>query len=262
MVSAVGTGISVGSLPSFDSLEVRSFMKCICPRPFSRSVINKGLLHSDYFVKHGTLRLLLESLKLLDTLIGVIDNRSCDNDKKMSTWASFKQATLNEVQTLLPDPQVLLKLFSSLSSHFKAHQSSLKRKTTSDLEDIPKCSSNDAKKPKSNVINEDADIIVCGISSDPDYALPGVSKRVLGTLNEDESDHQNRTNVIASIWGLHESSISDMTLNDAEIYFHARLLDALKIYLVSCNSFTFVWLIYYTNKESFSCGFYLIQLKG
>ncbi|KAL0000837.1 hypothetical protein SO802_014618 [Lithocarpus litseifolius] len=32
----------------------------------SWSVINKGLLHSDFLVKHGTLRLLLEALKLLD----------------------------------------------------------------------------------------------------------------------------------------------------------------------------------------------------
>nr|POE70620.1 hypothetical protein CFP56_40937 [Quercus suber] len=53
-------------LALFDSEDVQSIMECLYPCPFNWSLINKGLLHSDFLVKHGTLRLLSEALKLLD----------------------------------------------------------------------------------------------------------------------------------------------------------------------------------------------------
>ncbi|PHT36581.1 hypothetical protein CQW23_24281 [Capsicum baccatum] len=59
---------------TFNSPEVQNIMKCIGPRSFSRLVINKGLLHSDPIVKHGTLKLVLEVLKLLELLIGALNS--------------------------------------------------------------------------------------------------------------------------------------------------------------------------------------------
>ncbi|KAF3958808.1 hypothetical protein CMV_016314 [Castanea mollissima] len=50
----------------FDSEDVQSIIECLYPCPFIWSLINKGLLHSDFLVKYGTLRLLSEALKLLD----------------------------------------------------------------------------------------------------------------------------------------------------------------------------------------------------
>lgn len=74
MVSAVSEGLAFGFVdslepPTFDGPYVQSIIKCISPRPFSRLVINKGLLHSDSLVKHGTLRLVLEELKFLESLL-------------------------------------------------------------------------------------------------------------------------------------------------------------------------------------------------
>ena len=99
-------------------------MKCLCPRPFSQSVVNKGLLHSDFLVKHGTLRLLLEALKLLDSFISALNHSSYSSDQMMQGWASLKQEIQNEVRTSLPDPQVLLTLLSSLTCHPKTRESS------------------------------------------------------------------------------------------------------------------------------------------
>lgn len=50
----------------FDSEDVQSIIECLYPFPFIWSLINKGLLHSDFLVKYGILRLLSEALKLLD----------------------------------------------------------------------------------------------------------------------------------------------------------------------------------------------------
>nr|POE84374.1 hypothetical protein CFP56_67229 [Quercus suber] len=89
-----------------------------------QSVVNKGLLHSDFLVKHGTLRLLLEALKLLDSFISALNHSSYSRDQMMQGWASLKQEIQNEVRTSLPDPQVLLTLLSSLTCHPKTRESS------------------------------------------------------------------------------------------------------------------------------------------
>ncbi|KAK9268493.1 hypothetical protein L1049_000245 [Liquidambar formosana] len=237
LISSVGSGLSFGFLdtlshdpPSFVSLDVQSIMKCICLRPFGRSVINKGLLHSDFLVKHGTLRLLLEALMLLDAFIRAINHSYCSRNQMLLSWESLKQEIQNEVRTSLPDPQVLLTLLSSLSSHSRAHKLCLKR--TADSENFPKHSSNGRKKLKTDIVNEDTDIIVSGISSELDSALPGDSERGLGAFTADQSDNgKDHMNVIAEIWGLHQCSMRGIELKDMETCFLSKLLDALKIYL-------------------------------
>lgn len=235
LIFSVHTGLSFGFLnsqspdpPSFDNMDVQSILKCICPCPFTRSVINKGLLHSDFLVKHGTLRLLFDALMLLDSFIGAIDHISFSSNQIVLGWASLKQEIQNKARTLLPDPQVLLTLLSSLNSHSRAHQSSMKRKA--DLEKLSEFSRNGMKRLKTNIVDEHTDIIVGGISSESGIDLAGDSDR--GTVTVVESDNKkDPMDVIAEIWGLHHYTIPGIALKDAEMYLHSKLLDALKIYL-------------------------------
>ncbi len=235
----MGTGSPFGFLdsqshdpPLFDSEDVQGIMKCLCPRPFSRSVINKGLLHSDFLVKHGTLRLLLEALKLLDSFIGALNHSFYLSNQTMQGWASLKKEIQNEVRALLPDPQVLLTLLSSLTRHPKTRESCLKR--TADLETFPERSSNKIKKLKLNNENKDMDIVVSGISSDADFVPLGDSERDVGSHAADETDNgRDLMSVIAEIWGLDQCSEPLTTPKDVEMLFQSKLLDALKIYIVS-----------------------------
>lgn len=217
MVSSVGTNLPSDFLDS--QLDKRSIMKCISLRPFHRSVVNKGLLNSDFLVKHGTLRLLLEVLQLLDTFI-----RAIDSNQMIDKWFSLKQEIQNEVRSYLPDPQVLLTLLSSLNSNYRNPQSNLKRKAN--IENLPESNKNRQKKLKTDVMKEDTDILVSGITSSCDILEEDLEKNELGNGRNDE-------NAIEEIWGLRHCSVFCTAPKEAEIYFHSKLLDALKLYLVS-----------------------------
>ncbi|WRX29039.1 Nucleolar pre-ribosomal-associated protein 1 [Theobroma cacao] len=235
LISSVAMGNPFGFLdakshdpPSFDSVDVQNIINCICPHPLSRSVVTKGLLHSDFLVKHGALRLLLEALKLLDSFISSLNNIFLVRNQMMQSWALVKQDIQNEVRTLLPDTQVLLTLLSSLGTNNRTPKSSLKRKFG--LEKFPDNSS--LKKLKAGVLKEDSDIIVGGISSVPDVALPDDHDVVADAHVTDELDIEKEfLNVISDIWGLDLCSSPVMELKDVEMYFYSKLLDALKIYL-------------------------------
>ncbi|KAK2639656.1 hypothetical protein Ddye_027451 [Dipteronia dyeriana] len=237
LVSSVGSGLSFDFLdmhfhdpPSFDNADVQSILNCICPRPFSRSVINKGLLHSDFLVKHGTLRLLLEALKLLDSFTSALHSYSCSSNQMMQNWASLNREIQNEVRNSLPDPQVLLSLFSLQSSQSIARESHSKRKAES--ANLLKHSDKGMKKLKMDVVNEDIDIIISGINSSPKVALPKDSETAVDILAVDQVDTENDfRNVVSEIWGLDLCSGSLGSLKDADICFNSKLLGALKIYL-------------------------------
>ncbi|XVE52806.1 hypothetical protein DITRI_Ditri02bG0153700 [Diplodiscus trichospermus] len=235
LISSVAMGNPFGFLdarshnpPSFDGIEVQNIINCICPRPLSRSVITKGLLHSDFLVKHGALRLLLEVLKLLESFISSLNHVSCVRNQMMPSWELLKQDIRNEVRTLLPDTQVLLTLLSSLGSQARTSKSSLKRKP-----DLEKFSQNSSlKKLKAGRSKEEADIIVGGISFIPDIALPEDHDMVADAHVTDELDVEKEfLNVISELWGLDLYSSPIMELKDVEIYFYSKLLDTLKIYL-------------------------------
>lgn len=220
---------------------MQSILSCICPRPFSRSVINKGLLHSDFLVKHGTLRLLLEALKLLDSFISALHRSSCSSNQIMQSWAYLIQEIQNEVRTLLPDPQVLLTLLSAQSSQSRVRESCLKRKAGSAY--VLECKSKSRKKLKTTVVNEDTDtdIIISGMNVDSQFTLPKDSENFSDTLIVDSVDTEKELmNTILEIWGLDLCSKPDVALNDADIYFHSKILDTLKFYLVSFNSLCLV----------------------
>ncbi|KAJ6753566.1 NUCLEOLAR PRERIBOSOMAL-ASSOCIATED PROTEIN 1 [Salix purpurea] len=237
LVSSVGVGLHFDFLdsqsddpPSFGSMDVKNMINCISPPPFSRSVINKGLLHSDFLVKNGTLRLLLEGLKLLDSFFRSL-NLSCSRKQKnLHRWASLKQEIQNEIRTLLPDPQVLLTLLSSLGSHARTDEKCLKRKT--DEENFAEQGGKKIKKLKTDAVDDEMDIIVAGISAAPDIPLPVEGKPVEEAPEEPDSG-KDFINVISQLWCSDMCSEPVITLKDAEIFFHSKLLDALKIYLLT-----------------------------
>ncbi|XP_037495810.1 uncharacterized protein LOC105637608 isoform X2 [Jatropha curcas] len=204
-------------------------MNIISSRPLSRSVINKGLLHSDFLVKNGTLRLLLEALKFVDCFFRDI-SLLCTMNERMEKWTALKQEIWNDIRTLLPDPQVLLTLLSSLSSYSRTSESCLKR--TADKENFF-LGNKRTKKLKLSILNEDTNIIIGGLGSVPDYALAGDDDNVVDSQISHASDSTvDFMNAILELWGSSLCSVTASTLKDVEIFFQSKLLDALKIYLV------------------------------
>lgn len=232
---------------SINSSDVQSVIKCIGPRPFNRIVMNKGLLHSESHIQHGTLRLVLEALKLLDSIFSALSQRSNASNKSGCKLASLKQDIQNEVQLLLPDHQVLLSLISSLNSRYKSDEKTLKR--NADTAVLPEHSSSN-KKLKTCISNEETDILVVGIGSSIDNN---------GGIQEDdnmtESDNLNDNSIsIIELWKSHESNNINMVAEDEELYFYTKLLDALKVYHVSLLR-KFLNILVYINKKSFSIDF-------
>ncbi|XP_027162829.1 uncharacterized protein LOC113763268 [Coffea eugenioides] len=235
VMSSVGDGFTCAYVnsqsqepPSIDNLIVQDIMKCIGPRPFTRLVMNKGLLHSDPLVKHVTLRLVSEELKLLDFLIGSVNDLSSSSDQVMHKWASFKRDVQNVVQILLPDPQVLLSLLSSLSGYCKSPASRMKR--AADVDVTVEHNLHKKKKLKMNSVDEDMDILVSGVSSTTEGALTEND----GVSEEDVEDQLNSgvdlLKPVLEIWGLQGCSSVDIRTEDGDTYFYSKLLDVLRIY--------------------------------
>ncbi|KAF8026216.1 hypothetical protein BT93_F2887 [Corymbia citriodora subsp. variegata] len=231
VVSSVGSGFPFGFLdsascdsPSLNSVDVQNVMRSVCPHSYCRSGMNKGLLHSDFLVKNGTLRLLLEALKLLDSFVGALSHCSCASDRDMQTWESLKQEIRNEIRTLLPDPQVLVTLLSTLSSN------SGKSGQNKRMPDSESHGSNHVKKLKMDNVDDDGDIIVSGITLSPEAGLSGKSEKNVETGDE-LGDENSFANIFAEIWGPDQTQLPVSTMQEAEIYFYSRLVDALQIYV-------------------------------
>ncbi|GJZ52520.1 nucleolar pre-ribosomal-associated protein 1, partial [Tanacetum coccineum] len=222
LISSVNAGLSYDFLdshphepPSLNSPEVQSIIKCIGPRTFNRIVINKGLLHSDSHIQHGTLRLVLESLKLLDSLFSAICLRSKSNKKFESKWMSLKQDIQNEVQLLLPDHQVLLSLISSLNNRFKSEERTLKRGAdkTVLLED-----KRSKKKLKIGSSNEETDILVGGISSLDDIMTTVDNGKIEEDDNVNEVDNlKEESRLLVDLWESHDNNLN-VVAEDEELY--------------------------------------------
>jgi len=238
LVSSISSGISKefdnsrsNGPPSIDNMDFLDIVKCLFPRPFSRSMFNKGLPHADTFVKHGTLRLLLELLKLLDSLfVGLNHNSSSSDNTLMQHMVSVKQEIQNYVQPYLPDLQVLLNLLSSLDGCYESHNSSLKRNACHLEHD------GNSKKLKMDTSETDIDIIVGGINSAQDIDLIGNSGTVDSAHKDALDDVEDLMNSIGEMWGLDLHSMDISTLKDAESYLLSKLLDALRYYHV-CSKF-------------------------
>nr|KYP52213.1 Nucleolar pre-ribosomal-associated protein 1 [Cajanus cajan] len=224
LVSSVGKGLSKefvnfrsNNSRLFDNMDLQSVVKCLFPRPFSRSLFNRGLPHIEPYVKHGTLRLLLELLKLLDSLFGGLNDNSSSNNSFMQHVVSVKGEIQNYVQAFLPDLQVLLNLLSSLDASFEARNSSLKRNACQH-----DYNSSSRKKLKKDTSESDINIVVVGISS-----IPDINSELRADDLDDEEDFINS---IGKIWGVDLRSMDISTLKDMESYLLSKLLDAIRYY--------------------------------
>lgn len=248
-MSSVGDGLTYGfsgsrfqEPPVFDSPDVQDIIKCIRPRPFTRLVINKGLLHSDPLVKHGTLRLVLEELKLLDSLIGTLNDIITSKGQMMHKWTSLKHDIQNGVRVFLPDPQVLLSLVSSFNKSYRNPKSGMKRSADKEpLENHFK-----GKKFKDSIVNDDVDILVSGVSSSPLTTLGGEGEGVKEKCEDNKlTGKADLVNPVPEIWGLKSCSEADTAIEDAETYFYSKLVDVLQLYHV-CSKLLLLFAINFT----------------
>lgn len=254
------------NLPSTVSDQLQNIFKNIIPRVCSRSLVNKGLLHADILVKHGSLRLIMESLKSLKVLVTTVDNALknrlhekivnshgkeivelhgppglssflrvdkfvddgalCPDNVGTTKWMSLRQHILDEIRVLLPDPQVLLKLLSSLSyKHSAKHSKSLKRTNT--MAEVS------GKRLKSDTTIENDDIVIGGINTSPVAELVKYENEVNHevTIAELDRDKDPRA-IVAEIWKLNKEKLVTDKEVDEQDYFYARLLDVIALYMV------------------------------
>ncbi|CAL9750206.1 unnamed protein product [Musa acuminata subsp. burmannicoides] len=243
--------------------ELQSVFRSIIPRACNRSLVNKGLLHADILVKHGSLRLILESLKSLGNLITTIDNATkskisrktvdssskeiaklhglpgiscfvgvdefigdgdlCHSDEEgTEKCVSLRQYIQDEARGALPDLQVLLKLLSSLS--YKHSAKRLKR--TAVTPEVAR------KRLKSDITEENVDIIISRMDSEPTNVLPSYQNesRNVVSIPELEGDKDRRA-IVAEIWGLNKQKPITTEPVDEQDFFYSRLLDVLALYM-------------------------------
>lgn len=238
MVLSVREGLSSGFLDKstgFDAAHVQHILKCIAPRPFTKLIMNKGLLHSETLVKHGTLRLVLEAVKLLDVLLCSVDRVSQSKGQIKHDWEVLKAEIQDGVRISLPDPQVLLTLLSPLNNHPKSSKSATKRK--SETKDASPTGRSSSKRRKSSINSKYTDIEVAGVSSFPEVDMPIDGTTELGSELQEENAGDILKD-IGAIWGLGQCSKLHSDIKDTETYFFSKLFDTLAIYYVSSDIFT------------------------
>ncbi|VVB00483.1 unnamed protein product [Arabis nemorensis] len=91
--------IASPSWSSSISLAANLVSSTICPRPFSRSLITKGMLHSDSLVKGGTLRFLSEALRLWDSFVTAWKHCSPHSCSGEQIQASLERDVMGEARS-------------------------------------------------------------------------------------------------------------------------------------------------------------------
>jgi nucleolar pre-ribosomal-associated protein 1 len=243
-------------LVSVDDEEVQVVLKCMVPNVCSRAMINRGLLHSDDLVKHGSLRLVFESVNLLcyitesincmvskgrlkSEFIGsekvtmkidgfpvlscsdatdasLVDEVHQGDEMQVKRWTSLREYIQDEVHGAMPDPQVFLKLLSSTSQKHQSYSQSI-QKNNAQLSEPPQ------KKRRCSPSCEVDDIIIGGIDVEQDK----------DTSEEQGLELKNdRTTTLCEIWSLDKQDPKTKDANVVENVFHSKLLDVLRLYLV------------------------------
>ncbi|KAK9706771.1 hypothetical protein RND81_07G150600 [Saponaria officinalis] len=225
VVSSVRDGIvwdflgqQAKELLAFEDSNVQNVYKCVCISPFSRLAVNKGLLHSDPLIKHGTLRLLLEVLKLFNSFIDAIS---------LNGLSSLKQKLRDEVRISLPDSQVLFTLISSIGTSYQDSKSSRKR-AHSESTCVPKAIVNKRQKVDNNL--EDVDILVGGLQSAAESISFDDNEKIEEEVTLLPSGNEVDDRVLLEIWESDESFLSLDAVNKDTVFFHCKVLEALKIY--------------------------------
>ncbi|ESQ54570.1 hypothetical protein EUTSA_v10024185mg [Eutrema salsugineum] len=212
--------------PSSSGSEVQTIMRCICPRPFSRSLINRGMQHPDFLVKHGTLRFLWETRRLLDSFVtawNLCSSHSCSEQIQ----ASFERDVMGEVRSFFPDFQLLLPLLKSVDGSSGAQRLSSKRKADSGLVDRKKR----FKRSKKDVLDEEAgDIVIGGVVSGEDIFLAENPLDANMTVQADEKEYLG---IVSEIWDSELCSKPIGSIEEAEMCFRIKFLDTLRLYVRS-----------------------------
>lgn len=193
--------------------EVQTIMKCICPRPFSRLLITRGMLCPKFFVKHGTLRFLSETLLLWDSFVTA--SHGCSEQIQ----ASLERDVMGEVRSFFPDSQVLLTELKSQSDASGIQKVSLKRKAV--LESGVVGREKRIKRSEKDVLDEVAgDIVIggVGLAEDPVDAHMTDGKEYLQNVSE--------------IWASERCSKPVDSAEEAEMYLRIKIMDVLRIYVV------------------------------
>ncbi|KAH9606553.1 hypothetical protein KSS87_009132, partial [Heliosperma pusillum] len=224
VVSSVRHGIvwdflaeQTAELLTFENTDVQNVYNCVCLRSFSRLVVNKGLLHSDPLIKHGTLRLLLEVLTLFNSLMDAVS---------LNGLSSLKQKLKDEVRISLPDSQVLFTLISSVGSIYQKI-TSRKRAYSEDS-----CAQKTiVKKRRKTDTNHDVDIFVGGLhSAAADSILFDDSEKIEEGVTVLASGNETDDRVLSEIWDSDETFLTLYVVNRGDVFFHCKVLEALKIY--------------------------------
>ncbi|CAE5993003.1 unnamed protein product [Arabidopsis arenosa] len=218
------------AIPPSVGSEIQTIMNCICPRPFSRSLITRGMLHSDLLVKHGTLRFLWETLRLLDSFVTAWKLRSSHSCSVEQIQASLERDVMGEVRSFFPDAQVFLTVLKSLSGSSETQKLPLKREAVLDSGLVGK---RKRFKPSEKCVleKEAGDIVICGVGSDKDFFLEEDTGDAQMT---DQADAEKEyLGIVSEIWGSEFWSKPFDSVEEAEMLFHIKLLDTLRIYMRS-----------------------------
>ncbi|XP_074574903.1 uncharacterized protein LOC141831446 isoform X1 [Curcuma longa] len=189
----------------------------------------KNRLHEKIVNSHGKEIVELHGPPGLSSFLRVDkfvdDGALCPDNVGTTKWMSLRQHILDEIRVLLPDPQVLLKLLSSLSyKHSAKHSKSLKRtKTMAEVS---------GKRLKSDTTIENDDIVIGGINTSPVAELVKYENEVNHevTIAELDRDKDPRA-IVAEIWKLNKEKLVTDKEVDEQDYFYARLLDVIALYM-------------------------------
>lgn len=193
--------------------EVQTIMKCICPRPFSRLLITRGMLCPKFFVKHGTLRFLSETLLLWDSFVTA--SHGCSEQIQ----ASLERDVMGEVRSFFPDSQVLLTELKSQSDASGIQKASLKRKAV--LESGVVGREKRIKRSEKDVLDEVAgDIVIGGV---------GLAEDPVDAQMLDGNEYLQN---VSEIWASERCSKPVDSVEEAEMYLRIKIMDVLRIYVV------------------------------
>ncbi|XP_018470475.2 uncharacterized protein LOC108842147 [Raphanus sativus] len=200
------------STPPSGGSEVQTIMKCICPRPFSRLLITRGMLCPKFFVKHGTLRFLSETLLLWDSFITA--SRSCSEQIQ----AYLERDVMGEVRSFFPDSQVLLTELKSQSDASGIQKPSLKRKA--ELKSGVVGREKRIKRSEKDVLDEvDGDIVIGGV---------GLAEDPVDAHMTDGNEYLQN---VSEIWASERCSEPVDSVEEAEMYLRIKIMDVLRIYV-------------------------------
>lgn len=181
-------------------------------------------------MKHGTLRFLWETLRLWDSFVTawkLYSSRSCSVDQ---IKVSLERDVIGEVISFFPDFQVLLSVLQeSLGGSSGAQE--LKRKAVLDsgLVDRKK---RFKRSEKDDLVEEAGDIVIGGLGSDKNIFLEEDTGDAQMT---DQADADKEyLEIVSEIWGSEFCSKPIALVDEAEMCFQIKLLDALEIYVVRC----------------------------